>query len=318
MKTEEKYLTEETSGGHGEKWEVFSGDDEEWSILKMLPFAMEHSEIWQNIDDDPAITRSGMFQAAVLFARGNESDDNGIVMPLARSSDLGVDSPNLTLVSAFPFFAHGLVLSCEVQTVEYFPDTIEGRLWLVCEELPFELCIFDTRFALRRTRYTNDGDYRFSVAALAYSIASTADDTVVIDDPEQIRQHRATRAWVERSGAFSRETDLEAALEAYEPSGSEDLEPIVFNLSQMTMLMPDDVYSDDAQYSGKIVGIEQRATMIYGTSFDRIEIEIGQEGRKVRLPLYVSEYVLGRDGHSPKVGEFIRGRCWMQGYMIDE
>lgn len=317
MKTEERYLTEETAGGHGDKWAVF-GDDASGTIAKMLPRALEEGKVWQNIDDDPAVTRSDTLLAVVLHARGNDADENGIVSLLVRSMDIGMDSPNLTLASAFPFFAHGLELPCEVQTVEYFPDTIEGRLWLVCEELPFELCIFDTRFALHRTRYTNDGDYRFSVAALAYSIASTADDTVVIDDPEQIRQHRATRAWVERSGALSRETDLEAALEAYEPSGPEDLEPIVFNLSQMTMLMPDDVYSDDAQYSGKIVGIEQRATTIYGTSFDRMEIEIGQEGRKVRLPLYVSEHVSGRAGYYPNVGEFIRGRCWMQGYMIDD
>lgn len=314
MKTEEKYLTEETAGGHGDKWEACAYDARQF-LERIVPFAMEHSEVLQRIEDDPAFSQSDMIVAAVLYARGNETDYNGIVFPLARSIDMGSDSPNLSIVSSFPCFVEGVELVCEVEAVEYFPNTIEGRLWLSCCELPFSLCIFDTHFARYRTRYTNDGDYRFTVSALAYSLASTTDDKVVIDEPEEIIQHHATRAWVERYGHFNREKDLQAALDAYDLSDPEALEPVVFDLSRMTMLMPDDIYSDDATFSGEIMAVEHDATMLFGMRFDRLDVVISAEEKGVVLPIYISNKVLERDGVSLKVGEFIRGRCWMQGYL---
>ena len=303
-------------GGHGDKWAVFDSDISSF-IAKVIDFAVQNGDIVINETNiDATDIPDGELSACLMYADCSDGDRNGVNVVLAKSKDFDVDSDNLTLISMFPKFFVNSTISAKVNLIELFPNTLEARLWLQTDFLPFSVCAFDTDFCANRGKYGVEESYEFHLFAMAFSIASTEGDSFTIDDEHGIRKHRATRAWVEKYGLFDANSDLEAALLAWEPQTKEDLEPIVFDLSRLSMLMPHDEYADESSYSGEILSVvEPEYTYIFDCNFWHIVIRVSNVGnsQELEIPLFVSELTM--QGYTPKVGDFIKGRAWLGCYL---
>ena len=306
----------EEDGGHGDKWTVFDDNVEEF-IGTAINFAVKNGEVIINeTKEDAANIPEGELPACMMHADCSDGDGHGVNVVLAKSRDFGGDSDKLTLISIFPKFSVNYAIFAKVNLIELFPNTLEARLWLQTDFLPFSVCAFDTDFCANRGKYEALDSYEFHLFAMAFSIASTEGDSFTIDDEYGIRKHRATRAWVEKYGSFDTNSDLEAALLAWRPQTKDDLEPIVFDLSRLSMLMPHDEYADESSYSGEILSVmEPEYTYIFDCNFWHIVIRVSNvcNSQELEIPLFVSELTM--QGYTPKVGDFIKGRAWLGCYL---
>lgn len=306
----------EIDGGHGDKWDVFDKDTKRF-LTNAIYFAINNGEVIVNeTKEDAENTPDGELPACLMFADCSDGDGQGLNTVYAKSRDFGGGNDGLTLISMFPKFFVNSTISAKVNLIELFPNTLEARLWLQTDFLPFSVCAFDTDFCANRGKYGVGESYEFHLFAMAFSIASTEGDSFTIDDEHGIRKHRATRAWVEKYGLFDANSDLEAALLAWEPQTKEDLEPIVFDLSRLSMLMPHDEYADESSYSGEILSVvEPEYTYIFDCNFWHIIIRVSNVGnsQELEIPLFVSELTM--QGYTPKVGDFIKGRAWLGCYL---
>jgi hypothetical protein len=306
----------EEDGGHGDKWAVFNDNVEEF-IGTAINFAVKNGEVIINeTKEDAANTPEGELAACLMHTDCSDGDGHGVNVVLAKSRDFGGDSDNLTLISMFPKFSVNSAIFAKVNLIELFPNSLEARLWLQTDFLPFSVCAFDTDFCANRGKYEVGESYEFHIFALAFSIVSTEGDSFAIDDEHGIRKHRATRAWVEKYGSLDAEKDLEAALLEWEPQTKEDLEPVVFDLSKLSMFMPHDKYADESSYSGEILEVmEPEYAYIFGCNFWQIVVRVSNTDgdRELEIPLFVSKLTM--QGYVPKVGDFIKGIAWIGCYL---
>lgn len=309
-----KRLTED--GGHGDKWNVFDKDIKGF-LAKAVHFAVKNGEvIIDETKEGTANTPEGELPACLIYTDCSDGDGYGINTVCAKSKDFGGDGDNLTLISMFPKFFDPITIKARINEIELFPNALEARLWLQTDFLPFAICAFDTDFCLNRGKYEKDEPYEFHIFALAFLIASTNGDSFSIDDEDGIRKHRATRAWIDKHGSFNTENDLENALRTWEPTTKEDLEPIVFDLSRLTMLMAHDVYADESQYSGEILQVmEPIYVSILGHKFWRLIVCVSGsgDGKELEIPFFVSENLTQE--FCPKVGDYIKGTAWLGCYL---
>ena len=145
------------------------------------------------------------------------------------------------------------------------------------------------------------------MAGLAYSMSLVAEDEeFVIDDPESIRRHRASLAWVEKHGSWNKETDLEALLAAWEPESPEDLEPIHFSMAKkMCAYIPRfGGVEDDAEYRGEVVDVKLNCLRLFGVEFWWVDVAIARNEQDLVIPFFVAERTLS-DEWRPRAGDYV-------------
>ena len=215
------------------------------------------------------------------------------------------------LWSAYPFFGDGTEVDGFVDRLLLHPNRVEATLEIGLENGAL-ISAFDPLFCLHRTLYREGISYRFSLAALAYTMTLAPQREIVIDDPDEIRQFRARTAWVEQHGKWTRE-DEAAALAAWQPKKPEDSEPIRFNASHTTAYWPTG-FSDDSGYLGEVVCVTPGAVRLFDTTFWCIDVKlISDDEGDLIVPIYVSECLFEGDWR-PSVGIFVTGTLWMQAY----
>jgi hypothetical protein len=310
-------LTEEEAGGHGNRWGAFA-DDLDTFVETWLPVAVEQGQVVTlGVADGSGheglvAEVSGM---GLLYA--DREEDRGRVGMLAVIA-MDIEGPDgertNVLASAFPFFADGLAYPVQVQEIALYPNRLEARLELaVAGTLVFA---FDPIFYQHRGLYRQGEASTFSLAALAYEMAPTGGEEIVIDDPERIRAFRARDAWVEAHGGWTRE-DEAAALAAWAPAPPEDLEPIRIDLSRGAMLLPgEEGPADDAFYQGEVTRVVPGAYILFGVSLWRVEVVVARpDDQALVLPFYVPEHRFA-EGWRPGPGDYVKGSAWVQGYLV--
>lgn len=315
-----KELNEEESGGMGDKWDLF-GDDTRLTISKILPVAAGHGKVLINEMEDRTTIPEGVEPVAVLYYPIESDDasgsDGGVVTLLLEGKNDEGEKIN-ELCSMFPMFYTDIRYGSAITLIELFPNRCEARLWLSIPNLPFSVCIFDTMFGVHRSKYISEANYEVILSGMAYRMRSTAGDEYRIEDEESIARHRATDAWVKKHGSFYRDTDLETALAEWNPESSEDLEPVVFDLSRMRSYMPHDIYADDGQFAGEVVRVYPNAIEMFGVSFWRVDVAVAQfetdEENSFIIPYFIPENRFEGEWR-PNVGEWVSGNGWHNGYI---
>lgn len=313
-----KMLDEEESGGHGDKFAVFD-DDLDAVIATILPLATREGKIIANQLDDPSLLPEGERPAIIFHYPSdayNDTDSLGGIVSIIAPIEEDGETHN-TFITAYPAFESEWYYDAQINLIEIFPNTLEARLWLQIPELPFSVCVFDTLYALYRGTYEADTSYEFFLSGLAYIMSPTEGDSFTIDDPDDIRRHRATDAWIEKHGRFNRETDLETALKQWEPSSPEDLEPILFDLSRRRSYLPHDTYADDANFAGKVLKVVPDALKVAGKSFWRVDVAIGafedEDQSDFLIPYFITEERFKGEWR-PIEGEWVAGNGWINAY----
>ncbi|MDR2874965.1 MAG: hypothetical protein LBV44_03430 [Methylobacillus sp.] len=313
------------AGGHGNRWDVFEGGTD--AILNQLGMIVEKAEmldIGMAIEaETKAVIAAGEPQGILLLYTGKEKGTSMTgAMAVVHVDTSGADrKPKNALWSAYPFFGDGVVeVDGIVESLHLHSNRLEAGLSI---ELPsIDGCLisaFDPLFCLHRALYRERESYRFLVSALAYSMKSAQGIGHVIDDPHEIRRFRAHRAWVEEHGQWTQE-DEAASLVAWQPQTPEDMEPIRFDMSRGTMLLPsyENGPADDATYMGEVVRVTPDAVNILNTHFWRVDVIVlrreDEEISTLTVPIYVAENLF-EEGWRPAVGDYVTGRLWLQAYV---
>lgn len=315
-----RLLSVDEAGGHGDKWDVFAEDVDRF-IAYALTMAVKEGDVVIDEMKDSSTIPTNEEPVSILQSFGSQkvqSDSiSAIVTVLGSAEDENHGRIN-TLISFFPMFSTDISYRANISGIDLFPNRLEARLWLEINNLPFNLCIFDTMFGVNRGKYERETSYAVVFSGLAYYMRSTEGDEFKIEDEEGIRKHRATNAWVEKHDFFSRETDLEAALSSWEPSSPKDLEPVVFDLSRRRTYMPHDSFADDAQFAGEVVRVIPDDIILCDVSFWRVDVNVGifedEDETGFIIPFYITEKQF-EEKWRPEVGEWVSGNSWINGYI---
>lgn len=307
-------LSSAQAGGHGDRWGVLTGGVD--AFLDNLQMIVEKSEWFDigTVDKSAiqAVVADGESYCIPLLYTGLEKGKSKTGAMTLHVVDQAAKT--LTLGSAYPFFADGAEIEGVVHQLLLHPNRVEATLEIGLENGVL-IKAFDPLFCQSRALYRPGQLYRLSLSALAYSMKPPGNIEMVIDDPEKIRAHHAREAWAEKHGQWTKE-DEAAALAAWQPQTSEDLEPIRINIGGGTALLPSsNGFSDDALYLGEIVCVTPDAAKVLNTSFWRVDVVVlqSEEVGTLIIPIYLSEQLLQGDWR-PSVGEQVTGNAWLQTY----
>lgn len=318
-----RLMSAEEAGGHGGHWELFAESASE-IIGKWLPIAISKSKLVEiGVSDKSSESRllaSGEYQTAGLMYFDRKQDENlaGMLSVIAINvRDESSTEVRNDIMTAYPFFVEGKCVEATVEAIDLFPNKLEAVVTLLhADEMRFHT--FDTLFFKHRGIYRKGQRARFSIAAMAYSMQPAETQTFTIDDPEEIRKYRASEAWAKKYGYWIKEDDEEAALAEWEPETPADLDPIRISTEQMTAYLPSSYGGgDDFSYRGEVTWIQPQAHALFGMRVWRVDVTVSRLMGDVdfTLPLYATEKSFA-EGWRPKVGEYVGGSAWMQGYMM--
>ncbi|MDR2874964.1 MAG: hypothetical protein LBV44_03425 [Methylobacillus sp.] len=344
---------EATGDHHRDRWNVFNGGTD--AIGDEVDAMVGQGEVLDtglaSKEDIDAVIASGEPKGTLLFCDGKEKGarTSGAI-PIIRmntgmtggmvifrtNKDGTAHKLEIECCSMYPIFGDGAEVEGVVENLSLFPDRLQARLTIEIASLKFLIFAYDPLFCLHRALYREGESYLFSASALAYSMRSAKGLEHVIDDPDEIRHFRAREAWYEKHGEWAPEDKAES-LAAWQPQTPEDMEPIHFDMSQMTMLMPftGAAPADDAEYSGEVVRVTPDAVNVFGTNFWRVDVTLLRSGEDVAgvritnshpfdfgtdknmavtIPIYVAENMFKGDWR-PAVGEYVTGDLWLQAYV---
>jgi hypothetical protein len=318
-----RLLTDDEAGGHGDHWGAVTENVKE-SVLMALPEALQKAQLVQlgmyaDRDETPLHVAGEPEAALLLYAPSTTErpSRNGLLCVIELNARDSAGKPCNLVASFYPLLGDGCQVIATISEIGLFPNRLEARLELSLQGSGAMLWAFDPLFAQYRGAYRRNEALVFSVAGLAYAMEPAPKHEHVIDDPQDIRRFRARNAWAKHHGYWSKDEDEEASLAAWKPTSPEDFEPVRFDMSHMTMLMPaSDGPSDDVGYMGEVMAVTPNALRILDGVFCRVDVLVMQpDEERVVLPIYVAERLF-KDDWRPQVGEFVTGSAWVQAYPL--
>ena len=314
-------LSEEDAGGHGNRWAVFN-DDVDQFFDQWIRIALEESSpvAYSHVNEEEIekLIEAGEPRGMTLLYPGESAAGRrfGLMSLIESAYDESTGEPYNQFCSGYPFFGEGREIEAEVESVSLYPNRLEARIEL--SQIGGGLiCAFDPMFWQSRALYRENQVYQFIVASMAYVIQPAPKTEHVIDDEMEIRKFRARSAWAEKYGVWS-QADEAASLAEWEPQSPKELEPIRFDMSRLSMLLPiENGQPGDAQFQGEVVHVEPNAAHFLDVSFCRVDVIVMRDEEDFTLPIYVAE-PLFEDGWRPAVGEYVQGAVWIQAYTIGQ
>lgn len=311
-------LDEDKAGGHGSRWAVFDEDVSEF-IDRWIAVALEDSTpvAYSRIDEAGIenLIHGGEPMGMTLLYSGKQAAGRrfGFMSLIERTTDENTGEPCNQFCSGYPFFGEGRELEAEVERVSLYPNRLEAEIQLNLASGGIVFA-FDPLFWQNRALYRANEFYLFSVASMAYLIQPAPQAEHVIDDPLEIRKFRARSAWAEKYGVWSQE-DEEESLAEWKPQSPEDLKPIRFDMSRMSMLVPvGKGEPGDAQFQGEVVHVEPNSVKFLEVNFWRVDVIVMRDEGDFTLPIYVAEHLF-ENNWRPAVGDYVVGAAWVQAYV---
>ena len=180
------------------------------------------------------------------------------------------------------------------------------------------LYAFDQLFAINAKHYFKNQRYFVNLSALAYSVSlSNRSKTIVVDDPEAIRYHRAFNDILTKNNNVA-PADLEAQIAAWQPNADDlPLEPIQINVGHMCAYLFGETIGqqDEAWCQGQIVG--QQTAVFNDVNFTLLDVVILREtlDNPVVIRLAVNQSNIDP---TIQVGDYIQANIWLQAAIYPE
>jgi hypothetical protein len=316
-------LTEDEACGHGNHWDIFSDDLDDF-IVKKIPLVLQEGTVIKPKTQTAALV-DRLLRQGELSAAGIQYSDKHImvqspyllaVIALNVTNEETGEKNNL-FYSAYPCFPDGALIQAQVDSIGIQPNRLEARLDLVIDDDGPVIFAFDTQFWQNRGVYQAGLMHPFYLSGLAYEIAPLVEKEIIIDDPEFIRKHHARMEYLDKHGAYFKEYNEEQALQEWKPESEEDLEPIHFSLDKMAAYLPNNQIADDASFQGEIVSIVKNDYQLFGVNFWKLEVIIVRyDDKDIAVPIYVAEHLL-KENWQPDIGDSVRGTAWFQCHLSE-
>ncbi len=231
-------------------------------------------------------------------------------MQLAQLIKIDAEKGPIGLLNAFPVIESPYHYVVTIERIVQCPKTCEAVLALNLND-GATVYAFDRLFAINQALYRKQQTYTAVLSGLAYDLETVlSSEHMVIDDPAAIRHHRALNSVLAAHNGQAPD-NLQALLEAWQPSQPEDTLPVTLDLSTMcAYLFGEELgQEDEAWIQGEILGYQH--TTALGQPIDLYDVAMLRE--EAMQPLVIRLAHLAQPSVQPfNVGDYIRGNIWLQ------
>lgn len=217
----------------------------------------------------------------------------------------------IKLRSAYPVIHSPYWQDVQIQRLGVCRDTLEAVLHVETQD-GTRIHAFDTLYAVNAGYYQSGQFYRASFSGLAYRLEKVqSDETLLVDDPAAIRHHRALNEILAKHNGVAPD-DLQAQIEAWQPSGADDEAPVTLDLSKMAAYLFGEQLGqeDEAWFQGEILGAQQ--TNFFDQTIHLYDVAILREANALPLVVRIACADFLLNPTILQVGDYIRGNIWMQ------
>ena len=275
--------------GHGNHWEAITGSAEE-SVGTLLPATVAKGKPTPKIQfllpqEDGTKTEEIMI--------GMEYPETPLRYLAVIESD-SVKKSNF-VSTAYPYCFEGCSHRIKIEKLE--PDADGGCEGIILGDFEgrASVAFFDPLFFLNQSNYKLGEEYTFSIAALAYMLRKTDQNTITITEGPLI------------------EMEKERLLEENPNADESGVTSVELSIEKSCWLMPREI-QDDFEYRGIVDSVQHFE--IEGTNFYGIKstLFVADESPFEGV-IYASEAIL--EGYIPQAGDSIEAVIWLQGRLLD-
>lgn len=296
---EQIQLSIEQIGSHGAHWQALCPDAAA-NVPRWLQQAVDQASLPRGLlpAEQPLPTNNWLLQA--------EHPHIQIQQIIAVKNEQPIQ-----LRSAFPSIQSPYWQDVHIQRISVCEETLEAVLQ-VDTLSGTRIYGFDTLYAVNADHYQSGQAYRASFSGLAYQLEKVGtQDTLTVDDPTAIRHHRALNQILAKNNGIA-PADLQAQIDAWQPSDADDEAPVSLDLSKMAAYLFGEQLGqeDEAWFQGEILGMQQ--TELFGQLIHLYDVAILKEEQALPLVVRIAcaDFVLATK--TLQVGDYIRGNIWMQ------
>jgi len=281
-----EYETADQPHYMGSHWVAFCDDN---AILKALPVHLQNAIVLEGYGSffkSPLCERS-TFQP--FFQLHSPNHDMGLSVVVEPSPEQNL------LRTVYPFYGHGKQNGLIIERVIVWDGGCEAQIEAIWGGA--EICFFDTRYIHNREWYVAQEMYEFLLTGIAYSAQPAESHVFTINHKPEL---------------------LSKLIEIGAIDKPEDLSNVV-DMSQAAILLPIPEWDkDDYQFHGKIKELKifddflgQSGWIATVTVIKNLDDDTDQD-----LKIVITRKIWKADTE-PTVGEFIQGRLWLQGHLLN-
>ncbi|WP_296406051.1 hypothetical protein [Psychrobacter sp.] len=290
-------LTDEQTAGHGDHWRILT-DNIEQDVPNWLKSSIDDATIAAGLN--PNLSKDSLPN---LLLSCNEMCHINQVLAMK-------DGNPQNFINAFPCVNSPYGLVCKVDRIIANNSTQDAVLRLVSEDGSI-IYAFDQMYTVNQPLYRQGQHYFVNFSAWAYSIeSSNKEESILVEDPEAIRYHRAYNDIVAKNNGVI-PADLDQQIEQWQSDSDEKLAPVEINLGNMCAYLFGETLGqeDEAWCQGQVLGKQQQA--LYDRELTVFDIAILREPDAdpfvVRVATPTSEAV-----KTIEVNDYVQANIWLQ------
>ena len=296
---EQIQLSTAQTGSHGAHWQALSPNAAE-DVPQWLQQAVDQSSLPRGLrpTDHALPTENWLLQS------------NHPHIHIQQIIAVSGEQP-IKLRTAYPAIHSPYWQDVQIQRVAVCAETLEAVLHVDTAD-GTRIHAFDTLYAVNSDYYQSGQSYRASFGALAYQLEKvSADETLLVDDPAAIRHHRALNAVLAQHNGIAPD-DLQAQIDAWQPTSVDDEAPVNLDLSKMAAYLFGEQLGqeDEAWFQGEILGAQQ--TDFFGQTIYLYDVAMLKEANALPLVVRIACSATALGTKTLQVGDYIRGNIWMQ------
>jgi hypothetical protein len=271
--------------GHGYHWECVTNPDD--LVKKQLPNLLQNGQLENKEEVNAIFFDDGMQSTETLFSIAVEDDFSALALIVSSR-----DKISNQFVSGYPFVRNGKKIALKITEIKEWDNKYEAVI--VTETVDeYTISFFDTKYYKNKGKYKIGKTYTFVVAALAYNVEILKEKSFAFEGQKAVD-------WLAKIGNHP----------TYDAQGN--VEPVVFDLSNLVTYLPRTEYPDDAEFQSPINRIE--TVRAFDNEFYKFNITIFRNP-DICIDLYAK---ISFFECKPEINEPLRGVLWLQGYLQEE
>jgi hypothetical protein len=271
--------------GHGNHWECVTNLDD--LVKKQLPNLMQKGQLEDKEEVNAIFFDDGIQSIETLFSIAAEGNFSALALIVTNR-----DKTSNQFVSGFPFVRDSTKLELKIVEIKEWDNKYEA---VIVAETADEhtVSFFDTKYYKNKDKYKIGKIYTFYIAALSYNVEILKEKSFSFEGQKAVD-------WLAKIGKQP----------TFDAMGN--VEPVIFDLSNLVTYLPRTEYPDDAEFQSPINGIE--TVRAFDDEFYKLNITIFRDP-DICIDLYAKTSFFEQ---KPQIDEPLRGVLWMQGYLKEE
>ncbi|USZ14455.1 hypothetical protein NGM44_08785 [Moraxella sp. FZFQ2102] len=281
-----------------------------------------HGDHWAILTDDiagdvPTWLQSMLDKATLPHGLSRQNSENNSKLLLGMNDTCHIkqiltmsEGKPQAFINAFPAVHSPYGMTCQIDRIIRCDSTSDA---ILCLSTPDGATVyaFDQLYAANRTDYRTPKKYYVNFSAWAYHIEpSNQDETILVEDQEAIRHHRAFNDIVAKNNGKIPD-DIDEKIRAWQPEDSGELAPVEINLGHMCAYLYGETFGqeDEAWCQGQVLG--KSHTQFFDKDITLFDVVILREPDAdpfvVRIAAVSNDTTDGIQVH-----DYIQANIWLQ------